>query len=60
MTSAVQRMRQTAAAMQHQMPSCATDHFGGQLGKLQLQRTQGMIRITEGAGLQRGGCSDQR
>ena len=46
--------------MQHQMPSCATDHIGGQLGKLQLQRTQGMIGITEGAGLQRGGCSDQR
>ena len=50
----------TAAAMQHQMPPSATDHACRQLGELQLQRTQGMVGITEGAGLQRGRYSHQR
>ena len=46
--------------MQHQMPPGATDHACRQLGELQLQRAQGMVGITEGAGLQRGRYSHQR
>ena len=46
--------------MQHQMAPGASDHIGGQLGELQLQGAQGVVGITQGAGLQRQSCRDQR